>query len=87
MAPAMFRFFIASGNPSLASREQRAMIGLLQSYEDQILSFFYNKTRELMVRESYSLVGVQTRSLDIVRDVLKYIPLHWASNFFVSISR
>lgn len=86
-APAVFRFFIASDSPSRAAREQHAMVGVLEGYEGQILSFFYEKTRELMVQQSYSLVGVKTRSLDIVRDVLKYIPLHWASNFFVSTPR
>lgn len=64
--------------------EQRAIMGVLNGYEDQILQFFYDKTRALMQSESYSLVGVKTRSLDIVRDVLKYIPIHWASSFFVS---
>ena len=87
VALAVYRFFIASDNPSRAAMEQRAMVGVLSGYEDQILQFFYDKTRELMVRESYSLVGVKTRSLDIVRDVLKYIPLHWASSFFVSTCR
>ena len=78
------RFFIACDNPSRAAMEQRAIMGVLKSYENQILQFFCDKTKELMARESYSLVGVKTRSLDIVRDVLKYIPIHWASSFFVS---
>ncbi|KAH9839793.1 linoleate diol synthase [Rhodofomes roseus] len=74
-------FFIASDNPSRAAREQRAIVGVLGGYEAQILAFFYDKTKTLMERESYQLVGVKTRCLDIVRDVLKYIPLQWASNF------
>ncbi|KZT65024.1 linoleate diol synthase [Daedalea quercina L-15889] len=74
-------FFIASDSPSRAAREQRAIVGVLSGYETQILEFFYDRTKTLMERESYPLVGVKTRSLDIVRDVLKYVPLHWASAF------
>ncbi|KAH9926861.1 heme peroxidase [Fomitopsis serialis] len=74
-------FFIASDSPSRAAREQRAIAGVLSGHEDQILAFFHAKTKALMARESYSMVGVKTRSLDIVRDVLKYIPLQWASSF------
>ncbi|KAI0923759.1 hypothetical protein AcV5_009223 [Taiwanofungus camphoratus] len=75
-------FFMSSDNPARAAREQRAFLSALvgaPSSPDNITSFFYRKTRELMLQESYSLVGSPTKNVDIVRDVLKFVPIHWAS--------
>ncbi|OSX64325.1 hypothetical protein POSPLADRAFT_1054938 [Postia placenta MAD-698-R-SB12] len=72
-------FFMASDDPARAEREQRALVGVLAESTDKITGFFYEKTRELMQRESYALVQSSTRAVDIVRDVLKYVPIHWAS--------
>lgn len=70
---------MASDDPARAAREQRALVGVLAESTDKITGFFYEKTRELMQRESYALVQSSTRAVDIVRDVLKYVPIHWAS--------
>lgn len=47
---------------------------------DKLADFFYQKTRELMVSEAWTGVGSQTKSVDVVRDVLKYVPIFWASD-------
>ena len=60
------RFFIASPDPSRAQREQRAMLGAIagdDGAESKILSFFYQKTRELMVTEAWTGVGTSTKSV------------------------
>lgn len=46
---------------------------------DQIVQFFYQKTKEMMISEAWTGVGKSTKSVDIVRDVLKYVPIYWAS--------
>ena len=43
-----------------------------------IADLFYQKTRELMVTQSWDCVGKHYRTVDISRDVLKYVPLYWA---------
>ena len=49
-----------------------------QGGENAIKQFFYEKTRELMQGESCRSVGTSVHTVDIVRDVLKIVPLHWA---------
>ncbi|GBE86547.1 Linoleate 10R-lipoxygenase [Sparassis crispa] len=76
-------FFIASDSPARAGREQRAFIGALTDARgsvDKIASFFYQTTRDLMLRESYTAVGSRTKNVDIVRDVLKHVPVRWAAD-------
>ena len=46
---------------------------------DAIAGFFYDKTRELMVSEAWTLVNQTVKSVDVVRDVLKFLPVYWAS--------
>ena len=48
--------------------------------EASIKSFFYEKTRELIQRESCQGVGTSTHTVDIVRDVLKRVPVYWAAD-------
>ncbi|CCL98613.1 uncharacterized protein FIBRA_00615 [Fibroporia radiculosa] len=74
-------FYIASDSPARAGREQRAMIGVLSKSADEMAEFFYQKTRDLMLLNAYASVGSQTKNVDIVRDVLKYVPIYWASEF------
>ena len=45
---------------------------------DKIAESFYNKTRELMISQSWPCVGQNVRNIDIARDVLKFVPLYWA---------
>ena len=46
---------------------------------DQVARFFYEKTREMMVSEAWTLVNQTVKSVDVVRDVLKLLPIYWAS--------
>lgn len=46
---------------------------------EKIANFFFQKTREMMVSEAWTGVGNTTKSVDVVRDVLKYVPIYWAS--------
>lgn len=45
----------------------------------KLLSYFHDKTRELMLSQSWTTVGGTSKNVDIVRDVLRYVPIHWAS--------
>ncbi|KAI0704264.1 heme peroxidase [Cytidiella melzeri] len=75
-------FYIASNDSIRAEREQRAMVNALAGAPgalDKLTKYFYDKTRELMVAQSWTTVGSSTKHVDIVRDVLKYVPLHWAA--------
>jgi hypothetical protein len=81
------RFFLASADAAQGEKQQREVLGaLLHSPEaaDSIGRFFFDKTRELVAAASYSQVGGKTSSVDIVRDVLKYVPLYWAATELVS---
>ncbi|KAI0654091.1 linoleate diol synthase [Cubamyces menziesii] len=73
-------FFIASPDPARAAREQRGLLDALvggPGGEDRIRRFFFEKTRELMVHASYTGVGTAQRSVDIVRDVFRLVPIYW----------
>lgn len=75
-------FFISPSDPVRGQREQRATLDALIGSPgalDEIARSFYQKTRELMVAQSWSVVGKPVRSVDVVRDVLKFVPLYWAS--------
>ncbi len=74
------RFFIASSDPARATREKRGLLNALvgeKASEEHIKKFFFEKTRELMQRESCQVVGGATRTVDLVRDVLKVVPVYW----------
>ena len=49
-------------------------------FEETVKRFFFEKTRELIQRESCQGVGTSTHTVDIVRDVLKRVPVYWAAD-------
>ncbi|KAI0059711.1 linoleate diol synthase [Artomyces pyxidatus] len=75
-------FFIAAEDLARGERDQqsvlRALGGTTGDYDD-IAEYFYGKTRALIASKSYTLADKNVRNVDIVRDVLRYIPLHWAA--------
>ena len=74
-----YSFFAASVN---GTEEQKQFIGALAPSSEavsKICSYFYNDTSELIKETSFSLVGDKTRGVNIVRDVLKFVPLRWAA--------
>ncbi|GJE95217.1 linoleate dioxygenase-like and cytochrome P450 domain-containing protein [Phanerochaete sordida] len=75
-------FFIASSDPATSHREREAVLQVLTSIpgsEEKILGFFYSKTRELVEKESWGVSQRAVKNVDIVRDVLKYVPIYWVS--------
>ena len=38
--------------------------------------YFYFKTKEVTDQNSLPLIGTNTRSINIVRDMLKYVPVY-----------
>ncbi|KAH9973453.1 linoleate diol synthase [Lactifluus volemus] len=75
-------FFLATRNAADSQRDQRELLRLLLSSPEQadnIAHYFYEKTRKLIVKKSFKLFDNSVRFVDIVRDVLRYVPLHWAA--------
>lgn len=50
---------------------------------DKIGRFFFDTTRKFIDLHSYKLVGNITHGVDLVRDVIKYVPVHWAASEIV----
>ncbi|KAH9940835.1 heme peroxidase [Epithele typhae] len=76
-------FFIASNDPVRAARERRGLIDVLigsPMFESTVKHFFLNKTRELMQLESCRSIGTSTHTVDIVRDVLRVVPIYWVAD-------
>ncbi|KAG2157761.1 heme peroxidase [Suillus bovinus] len=72
-------FFTASAN---GVEEQKQFIRALAPSPEAISAigtYFNSKTKELIELHSFSLIGTNTRAVNVVRDVLKYVPLHWAA--------
>ncbi|KAH8993660.1 cytochrome P450 [Lactarius deliciosus] len=75
-------FFLASNNDVESQRDRAEVLRVLRSspeQADQIAQYFYEKTRELINIKSYSLNDKNVKYVDIVCDVLRYMPLHWAA--------
>jgi type III secretory pathway component EscV len=79
------RFFLASNNDAESQRDQRYVLSVLRTRDqrDQAAHYFYQKTHELIKVKSYSLADKNTKYVDIVRDVLRYVPLHRAATSLV----
>lgn len=78
------RFFLA-WNKEESQRDHREVLRVLGAPDqmDQIAYYFYEKTRELIKVKSYSLTDECIKYVDIVRDVLCCVPLHWAAQELV----
>jgi hypothetical protein len=75
-------FFIATDDVARAAKEQREVLAALVGTPedaDKVAAYFYRKTKEVLADNSFTLVGGKTKGADIVRDVLRFVPLHWAS--------
>jgi hypothetical protein len=46
--------------------------------------FFYDTTKNFIASESYTLVGGKICGVDLVRQVLTVVPVHWAAIDLVS---
>jgi hypothetical protein len=86
LIPSHDRFFLATRNAADSQRDQRELLRLLLSSPEQannIAHYFYEKTRKLIVKKSFKLFDNSVRFVDIVRDVLRYVPLYWAATELV----
>ncbi|THV05525.1 linoleate diol synthase [Dendrothele bispora CBS 962.96] len=72
-------FFANGQNPQ---RESQIIEALSKpDSESEILEFFYRRTRQVIESESFHLSGApNSKAVDIVRDVLRAIPIHWAAD-------
>ena len=80
------RFFLASNNDAESQRDQREVLRVLQASPDQaekIAHYFYERTRKLIIAKSFSLSDNGIKYVDIVRDVLRYVPLYWTATELV----
>ncbi|CAK5283072.1 unnamed protein product [Mycena citricolor] len=71
-------FFIAEGDA-----EQKEIYTKLFNYpetENKIGAFFREKAGSLIAEHSFTLVGGKTAVVDVVRDVLKVLPVYWAAD-------
>jgi linoleate 10R-lipoxygenase len=82
----MDRFFLASNNDAESQRDQREILRALQTSPDQaekIAQHFYETTRKLIISKSFTVSDKGVKVVDIVRDVLRYLPLHWTATELV----
>jgi len=80
------RFFLASNDDSESQRNQREILRVLQASPDQpdkIANYFYERTRKLIVSKSYVLADKGVRYVDMISDVLRYVPLYWTATELV----
>lgn len=54
---------------------------------EKIGRYFHKKTAELVSVASYSLINTNTKSVNIVGDVVKLVPVYWAASEIVRILR
>lgn len=84
------RFFLASNDDLESQRDQREVLRVLQAEPDRtdkIALYFYERTRKLIVSKSYTLSDTRVRFVEIIRDVLRYVPLHWTATELVRTCR
>lgn len=75
-------FFLASNNSSESQQDQREVLRVLQTSPDQadkIAQYFYERTRRMIISKSYSLTDQGVKYVDIVSEVLRYVPLYWTA--------
>jgi linoleate 10R-lipoxygenase len=82
------RFYIATDDSEKGARIGKEIVGTFANSADDIKKigqFFFLKTRELIERQTYHNVVGKVSNVDIVRDVLKTVPLYWAATEIVRV--
>jgi hypothetical protein len=80
------RFFLASNNDAEGHRDQQEILHVLQpsAYQtEKIAHYFYEKTRKVIISKSFTVSDKGVKIVDIVRDVLRYVPLYWTATQLV----
>lgn len=72
--------------PVEGEKEKQAVLDVLNSPElvERIGKYFYDTTKELIASESYTLVGGKISGVDLVRQVLRVVPIYWVAIDLVS---
>jgi hypothetical protein len=67
--------------PVEAEKDKQAVLAILNSPElvDEIGKFFYDTTKKFLASESYTLVGGKISGVDLVREVLRVVPIYWVA--------
>jgi len=67
--------------PVEGEKERQAVLDVLNTPElvEEIGKFFYDTTKKFIASESYTLVGGKICGVDLVRQVLRVVPIHWAA--------
>ena len=75
--------------PVEEEKEKEAVLAILNSPElvERIGKFFYDETKQLIASESYTLVGGKISGVDLVRRVLRIVPIHWVAIDLVSLTK
>ncbi|KAF8600486.1 heme peroxidase [Ceratobasidium sp. AG-I] len=76
-----YGFFLAMDEPSRHQKDMNVMHKTMVSPEaiDRYVKWYGAKTTSLIQSKSFSMSNSRTRSVDIVRDVLNLVPVHWVS--------
>jgi hypothetical protein len=76
------RFFPAEGG-----KEQKAVTTALSGSPelvDDIGKYFYETTKNLIIENSFTLVGGKVAGVDLVKHVLRVVPVLWVATDLVS---
>lgn len=80
---ALDRFFSASPDVVQVQKEFISALAPTPEAIDKIGQYFYKKTTELISAASCPLINTNTKSVNIVADVLKLVPVYWAASEIV----
>ena len=53
---------------------------------ESIGRYFHDTTQELIVENSFTLVGGMSFGVDVIKSVIRLVPVYWAASDLVSIS-
>ena len=59
------------------------MLQTSPDHAERIAQYFYARTRKLIISKSFTVSDKGIKIVDIVRDVLRYIPLYWVATELV----
>jgi cytochrome P450 len=67
--------------PVEGEKEQQAVSAALNSLElvEKIGQYFYETTRKVIFENAYTLVGGKVSGVDLVRQVLRVVPIYWVA--------
>jgi cytochrome P450 len=79
-------FFPASADAAELQKEFTSALAPSPEAIEKIGQYFHEKTAELISASSCPLINTNSRSVNIVRDVLKLVPVYWAASEIAGIT-